>query len=172
MFKLICRVISLAMSSVLVLNLMVIPQNACAAQITVRSGTEVVVKTVTTLIPDNLRVGDMVNLVVAKNVVINGATVIKEGAKVNAEVVSAKDNNYIGIAGKIGLSLKSVEAANGSTIMLSGSKHVEGKDKMVVSIGLSLICCILFALMKGGEASIEAGTEIPGYVLSDANLTL
>jgi len=53
-----------------------------------------------------------------------------------------------------------VQAVDGTTVMLSGTKVVKGKDKMLTSIGLSLICCILFAGMKGGDASIAAGAPI------------
>jgi hypothetical protein len=42
---------------------------------------------------------------------------------------------------------------------------------MVVSIGLSLVCCILFALMKGGEATIPSGTMLEGATTMAVDVT-
>jgi len=110
--------------------------------------------------PEGLHAGDTVRLAVVSDVTVDGRVVIKAGAPVVADVVDAQGRNMIGIAAKIGIALRTVEAVDGTQILVSANKFAEGKDKMIMSIGLSLICCILFALMKGGDASIPAGTEI------------
>jgi len=92
------------------------------------------------------------------------------GAKAIADVMEAKSRNLIGIAAKLGIALRSVEAVDGSLIPITGSKVAAGKDKMVASIGLSLICCILFALMKGGDATIPSGTQINAIVAGSAKI--
>jgi hypothetical protein len=157
-----------ALATVLSFSWTFLLAGTCLAQtkVEVPSGTVVFVTTNTMISPEQAKIGDTVELTVANDVVIGGKTVIRAGAPAKGEIVASKDQNYIGIAGKIGLTLRSVEAVDGSTIQISGSKIVEGKDKMVMSIGLSLVCCLLFALIKGGEAVLPAGTQIEATVAS------
>jgi len=136
------------------------------------SGTVVIVKTNTTLTPEQLNIGDTVDLSVVNDVVIDGKVVIAAGAAARGEIVSAKKRNFIGIAGKIGMVLQSAQAVDGSSVQIRGSKIVEGEDKMVMSIGLSLICCILFALIKGGEAVVPAGVQIEAQVSSTTTVNV
>jgi hypothetical protein len=145
--------------------------NAEASTIQVPPGTQIVVTTVADLKPDNLNVGDMVALTVVSDVVVNGKVIIKAGAAAQGEVVSSKKNNFIGIPGAIGVALRTVTTVDGKNIPISASKHVKGDDKMVVSIGLSLVCCILFALIKGGEATIPAGTQMNGTTTMAVDVT-
>jgi hypothetical protein len=133
-------------------------------QVRVPAGTVVNVATNAVITPETVKMGDTVDLSVTSDVVVDGKVVIKAGAKASGEVIQSKNRNYVGIPAKIGIAVRSVQAVDGTTIILSGSKLVEGKDKMVTSIGLSLICCILFAAMKGGDASIPAGTSIQATV--------
>ena len=133
---------------------------SAGAGVQVPPGTNVMLTTTSVLNPANLHVGDMVSFTVVRDVVVDGQVVIKAGAAAQGEITSAKANNLIGIPGKISVSLRSVTAADGKPIAINASKYVEGEDKMVLSIGLTLICCVLFALIHGGEAIIPAGTEI------------
>jgi len=136
------------------------PFNVLAqTKVQVPVGTVVTVKTNTLVSPEILNVGHTVYLSVVSDVIVDDKVVIKEGATAIGEVTVSRELNYIGIPAKIGIAVRSVQAVDGSTIIISGIKLVEGKDKMVVSIGLSLIC-FLFALIKGGEADIPAGTPI------------
>lgn len=141
-------------------------------KVQIPAGTVVVLKTNSTLTPEQLKVGDTVQLSVVSDVVIDGKVVIQAGASAMGEITSSKERGMIGIAAQIGLVVRSVQAVDGTTVFLSGSKLVEGKDKMVMSIGLALICCILFALMKGGEASIPAGTQIQATVAGTTTVTV
>lgn len=139
-------------------------QSIAQDKVRISAGTVVTLKTNTTLSPKSLNVGDVVELTVVNDVVVDGHTVIAAGAKARGEITNAKERGMIGIPAELALSVKTVEAVDGSTISLYGAKVVEGKDKMLMSIGLALICCILFALMKGGEAQIPAGTQIQSEV--------
>jgi len=130
------------------------------AGVKIPAGTPVIVAVNTILTPEAVNIGDAVELSVTSDVVVDGKVVIKAGARASGEVTNAKKRNYIGIPSEIAISVRSVQAVDGTTVMLSGTKVAKGKDKMVTTIGLSLICCILFAGMKGGDASIAAGTPI------------
>lgn len=107
---------------------------------------------------------DTVNLSVTSDVVVDGKVVVKADAQTSGEVIFAKKRNYVGIPAEIGISIRSVQAVDKTTVILSGSKVIKGQNKMVTSIGLSLICYILFAGMKGIEVSIPAGTQITAMV--------
>ncbi len=141
------------------------------SNVMVPAGTTVIVTTNAVIDPETVNMGDEVEFSVTSDVVVDGRVVIRAGARASGEVTVAKKRNYVGIPAKIGISVRSVQAVDGTTVMLSGSKVVEGQDKMVTSIGLSLICCILFAGMKGGDASIPAGTSITATVAVTTSVT-
>ena len=141
-------------------------------KIEVPAGTSLTLKTVTNLSPKQLRVGDQLELVVVNDVIVNEKVIVKGGARARGEVTSSKEHSYIGIAGKMGFTLKNVTAVDGTLIPVSGNRYIEGPDKMVVSIGLSIICCLLFALMKGGEADIPSGTLVEASVMVTTPVTI
>lgn len=143
-----------------------------AEKVTIPAGTIIGLRTTTPLSPEHLNVGDLVMLAVISDVLVDGVVVIKGGAPARGEIVSSKSRNMIGIAAKIGLSVRSLEAVDGTTIPMYGTKLAEGKSKMGASIGLSLICCVLFALMKGGDASIASGTEIQATTAGTTVITV
>lgn len=166
------RIVSIiALSAFVVALLPPLPASA-AEKTTIPAGTVVGMRTTTPITPEHLNVGDLVMLAVISDVLVDGVVVIKAGAPARGEIVSSKSRNMIGIAAKIGLSIRSVEAIDGTTIPMYGTKLAEGKSKMGASIGLSLICCILFALMKGGDASIASGTEIMATTAGTAIITV
>lgn len=152
----------------------IVPNEVFADPIEVKipAGTSVLLKTNTILTPSQFNPGDTVALSVVNDVVVDGKVVISAGASAKGEITSSKDRNYIGIAGEMGFSIRSVQAVDGSTVMLSGAKTISGKDKMVLSIGLSLVCCILFGLMKGGDATIPSGTQIESMVAASTVITV
>lgn len=140
--------------------------------VTLQAGTIVNLRTDTPLRPATLNTGDRVILTVVSDVVVDGKVVIAAGAKARGEITDSKDRGMIGIPAKLALSIRSVEAVDGSTIALFGARVAEGKSKMAASIGLALICCILFALMKGGAAEIPAGTQIQTEVSGTVQISV
>lgn len=136
------------------------PHAAFSRAIEVPSMTSLLVATTQTINPSAINIGDRIPLLVVSDVKIDGVTVIAVGARAMARITQAKDAGMIGIPAAVGLALESVEAVDGTIIPISGSRIQEGKDKMFLSIGLSLICCLLFALTKGGAAEIPMGSEI------------
>lgn len=138
----------------------VLPHPAAAAQVVVPPQTPLQVATTSAINPAEVNVGDQVYLSVTAPVSVDGVVVIESGARVLARITQAKENGMIGIPAAIGLVLESAEAVDGTMVAISGSVVQEGKNKMAISIGLALVCCILFAIMKGGEAQIAPGTTI------------
>lgn len=128
--------------------------------VTVPAGTTVSLKFADTISPATKKSGDSISLVVVEDVVVDGKIVIRAGASARGEVTKSRERNFLGIPAQIGVTVKTVEAVDGKNILLSDGKYQEGSSKMVSSIALSLICCVLFALRKGGETQISQGTEI------------
>jgi hypothetical protein len=53
---------------------------------------------------------------------------------------------------------------------VSVSKSSEGESHLVLTAVLSLLCCILFALRKGGPTSIPAGTVLQAFTTMPVEL--
>lgn len=150
----------------------VLPHEVIAEKkIQIPAGTRILLRTLQTITPKEFKVGDRVNLAVASDVIINGNVVIKAGAEATGEVTVSKERGIAGQADKITISLKSVKAVDGTFVPLSGTKSVEGEEKMVMAIILALLCLPL-VLIKGGEASIPEGTQIDTLVAAQTTIAL
>jgi len=152
--------------------IMLFPHAAFAETVQVPAGTRVMLQTTSTISPATANVGDTIELTVINDVIVGGKTVVKAGARATGEITNAKERGMIGIAAELGFVVRSCQAADGTTIMLTGNKFVKGKDKMVMSIGLALICCILFALMKGGDAMVPAGTQMDAMTAATTQVNI
>lgn len=125
----------------------------------VPAGTAILLRTTSAINPASVRVGDVLNLSVANDVTVGGRVVFKAGANARAEVVKAERRGIAGKPDLIAITVQSVQAVDGASVPVSTTKTVEGEDKMVVTIILTLVC-LPFIFMKGGEAQIASGTEI------------
>ncbi|MEW6215420.1 MAG: hypothetical protein AB1478_09525 [Nitrospirota bacterium] len=150
----------------------VLPHEAItAATIQIPAGTRVLLRTIQTLTPKEFKVGDRVNLVVASDVVVDGKVVIKAGDPATGEVTVSKERGIAGQADKLTISVKSVKAVDGTPVIISGTKSVEGEEKMVMAIILALLCLPLI-LIKGGSASIPEGAQIEAMVAAQTTITV
>ena len=125
----------------------------------VPAGTAVTLATTSTLDPQMVRVGDVVNLTVVSDVVVNGKVVFKAGSPARAEITAASPRGIVGRPDKMTVQLQNAQAVDGSTVPITAAKSVEGDDKMVLTIVLTLVC-VPFILMKGGKAAIPSGSQI------------
>ncbi|RMD82079.1 MAG: hypothetical protein D6815_10085 [Candidatus Dadabacteria bacterium] len=115
--------------------------------------------------------GQAVRLSVVNPVVVNGVTVIEAGAPVMGEVSIAQTPGAIGKPAKIGVTLQYVTAVDGTRIPISGQTVVEGENKQTTSLVVTILCCVLGLIMKGGEASIPAGSQVKATTLADAEIS-
>lgn len=143
-----------------------------AEQYTVPSGTLVSVKTTSEISPENVAVGDKVDLVVVDNVIINGKVIIKAGAPATAEVTMVQKKGIVGAAAKIGITLLNAKAVNGGLVPLSGTKTIQGKDRVGESVVFTILCCLLFLFMPGEDAVIPADYQIDGTVSGTVVVTI
>jgi hypothetical protein len=123
-----------------------------------------------TLSPETTTVGETVLLTVVEDVVIDGHTVIAKGALAKGEVVRAEKQGSVGKAAALQVELRSVEAVDGTVVPVHGTKSVVGEEKQGTSLAVTILCCILGLLMKGGQAEIPAGTTVRGTIVGPASI--
>lgn len=116
--------------------------------------------------------GQALLLSVLDDVLVNGVTVVRAGAPVRAEVVLSEKKGSVGKPAKIHVAVRTVEAVDGTAIALSGTKVAEGEDKQTSSLVITILCCVLGLLQKGGDAEIPAGATLAASTISAATVTV
>ena len=109
------------------------------------------------------RPGHQFKLRVHQPVMVEGQTLIPEGALAWGEVASAARTGAVGQAGELGVRLLFVEI-DGARIRLDGQLAMTGRsaaDKVVLSV---LGFGVLGLLAKGNNAKLKAGDLIDGHV--------
>jgi len=166
-----CKVCAAITLLTFVWSMFLFPVCAIAATTTLRAGTVVTCAFSDAVDPLSVTIGQRITLTVVGAVKVAGVTVIASGAPVQAEVTQAQKQGAIGKPAVIGVRLLSVEAIDGTVVALTGVRVVEGESKQTSSLVITILCCVLGLLMKGGEASIPAGTKIDGTVVAEAQIT-
>lgn len=149
-----------------------LPPSASASEIVkVQGGVSVVLRTSQNIMPTTVQVGDPIDLIVANDVKVKNKVVIKAGARAVGTVSESSKANFLGIPGKVRIELHSVEAVDETSISIRGGKSVEGEDKMVLTIVLTLIC-LPFFLIKGGNAVVASGGTIDAVTVGTSEVTV
>src|SRR5262245_19121216 len=134
---------------------------APSENIIVPSGAEVMILTRTDLYSHTLIVGERLTFEVARDVIIDGRTVIAKGAPVEAVVTVAIPRKSFGRGGKLGISVETVTAVDGQKIKLRTALNEKGESRIGgVAILTILGGGLLGKEQKGANARIKAGTEI------------
>jgi len=132
-----------------------------AASAVIPTGTSVVLEVTALVNSEAVNPGDSVQVKVAQDVEVNGKVVIKGGTAAVAKVASVEKKGMLGAPGKITVEVVSTTDVDGKKVGLSGSLFREGKSKVVTSVLLGILICILFLFfIKGGDAEITPGTQI------------
>ncbi len=140
------------------------PISALAANLTIKEGTPVALRLEKSINSDTVYVGDPVDLVVARDVKVNGKVVISQGTRTGGEVAFVEEKGLIGKPGKIMITVRSTTAVDGTEVPLRATVTREGKSKQTLAIILGIVLCLFILLMKGESAVIPAGYEIKAYV--------
>lgn len=160
------RLLALPLALLLVLeNVCVVP--ICHAQtqkVKVQMGTLMDLVFDPAVSGDTSALGQTVTLRVVNAVVVEGKTVIAAGAPAVGEVQSAKKRGMIGSAGSLVVAAKNTTAVDGTFVPLTGTKAIDGKSKVTSAVVVTILCCVLGLLMKGGKAEIPAGTSMRASV--------
>ena len=116
--------------------------------------------------------GSTVSMAVAQDVTVDGHVVIASNTPATATVNWAEEKGMVGKAGKISFSVDATRAVDGTRIPLKATVGQKGTDKETAAVATGIICCPLFLMMKGEEASFPAGTETKAYVEGNFTFTL
>ena len=110
---------------------------------------------------ETAKVGEEVNFEVAEAVVVHGRTVIDKGAPAAGAVTEAEPKGRMGKAGKLNVSVSSVQLANGEKLALrSFGINTSNETKS----GLAL------PKLHGKETTFPQGAEMTAYVDGDQHL--
>jgi hypothetical protein len=108
---------------------------------------------------ETAKVGEEVSFEVAEPVIIKGRTVVEKGAKAAGTVTEAEPKGRMGKAGKINVSVHSVQLADGEKPRLR-SFGISSEQKSGISL----------PKLHGKETTLAQGTEMTGYVDGDQHL--
>lgn len=106
---------------------------------------------------------------VVQDIKVKDQVVIRAGARARGQVTESKKASMVGIPAKIGVELQSVEAIDGTIIPIRASKTMEGEDKIVLTVVLTLICLPLI-LLKGGDTQMSSGTTFDAFTLGTTEI--
>lgn len=142
-----------------------------AEKLTLKVGTPVLLRVEKSIVSKTAQVGDSVDLIVIRDVKIDDKIVISSGTLARGEISSVDREGAIGKPGQISITVKSVTAVDGQDVLLRASVTREGKNKQTTAILVGVLLCILgLFLIKGGGATVSAGSEIKAYVDFDIEI--
>jgi len=139
-----------------------------AREVTLAKGTQVWFIFTDSLDSKSASAGANVNLMLARDVMVDGFIVAKAGSKAVAKVVQVKKARIAGRSGILDLSLDF--SIDGKHIDLSGSME---KHDTVIQYSRSFHLKWPFGLLRtGDDVEIPAGTGLKAYVSDDTALAL
>ena len=164
--------IALLMAGIMMFTSVVPAKAETNKYVVLKAGTPVMLELLTNVTSNSSHVGDMVDFRVTNDVKVKGEVVIPAGSIARGQVTYATKNNFIGTAGEISVTVRSVTAIDGTSVPLSSAGiSNEGNDKLVVSIVLTLFC-ILGLLIKGEKGKLISGSPISASVATDVEICL
>ena len=120
--------------------------------------------------PITAHIGQRVFLRVEDPVTVEGKILIEAGARAIGEITQSAKAGSIGKPGAIGVTLRSVEAIDGTSVPISGNKVIIGEDKQTASLIVTILCCVLGLIMKGGPAEIAQGSTVEANIAMAAKI--
>lgn len=147
-------------------------------EITLRSGTPLVVEISQNYGGTNISEGQTVNIRVKFAVVIEKQIVIAAGALGSGVITRYQKPRSFGRPGMMEIQIQGVQTVDGQNVLLSGIPlNVEGENRKTLAIGLSVglglftgVGFITGIFIKGKPAEIRGGTTVNANVASDTNV--
>ncbi|MBE9257751.1 MULTISPECIES: hypothetical protein [Aphanizomenonaceae] len=133
-------------------------------EVTIPDGTEIILSTLDELSSKTARTGDLVNLRVDEDVIVEGKAVITAGTRARAEIAEAQKSGLFGRKGKLSLKILSTSAVDGTKISLLAGRNSEGGGNVGVSIAVFALVSPLGFFIKGQNAVIPVGTKIRAII--------
>src|ERR1700720_355634 len=142
-------------------------------------GTAVTLRLGRSLSSADAHAGDRVDFEVAEEVSVNRIVVIPKDSPASGIVITAHKKRRMGRAGKLDVTIDSVQLVDGEKATLRAVKESQGGSHTGIMAGgmvaTSLIvwpAAPVFLLMHGKDVTIPKGTEVTAYVSGDMKLDL
>ena len=129
-----------------------------------KEGTEIKLKFAQNVSSRVARPGQMIEFVVAEPVVVDGVTLIKQGARSIGYVADTVSAGGIGKGGAMEIRMEAVRT-RGKMVKLTGSDSLAEKRATGKVVGMTIMFGLSgFLWARGHEAKIPEGTPVTAYV--------
>lgn len=116
--------------------------------------------------------GDKVKAHVWRDVVVDGRTLISAGAPVDVRISELKKRKVAGIKGQLELEAISVDAVDGTQVMLDGGYDKEGRHRIGLAVSLGAIVAWPLIFIRGKNAELNPGTLFDSEVQTEYQIEL
>ncbi|HSJ68282.1 MAG TPA: hypothetical protein VK921_11425 [Anditalea sp.] len=141
--------------------------------VTIPSGTVIPLENANEINSATLVAGQTMDFFVRQDIKVDGTTVVKRGSLARGQVVRVQKAKGLGKEGFVEVEIRSVQAVDGSEILLTGARlFEEGDDRQTAAILLGVLVCILFLTMKGKDAVIPKGYAVDARVANDFQISV
>ena len=154
-----------------------VPANGTSKGFVLEDGTAVTLRLDRSLSSADAQAGDKVEFEVAEEVSVNRIVVIPKDSPASGTVVEAHKKRRMGRAGKLDVTIDSVQLVDGEKVTLRAVKESQGGSHAGLMAGgmvaTSLIvwpAAPVFLLMHGKDVTIAKGTEVTAYISGDVKL--
>ena len=151
--------------------------NGTSKGFVLEDGTAVTLRLGRSLSSADAHAGDRVDFEVAEEVSVNRIVVIPKDSRASGTVITAHKKRRMGRAGKLDVTIDSVQLVDGEKATLRAVKESQGGSHTGIMAGgmvaTSLIvwpAAPVFLLMHGKDVTIPKGTEVTAYISGDVTL--
>jgi hypothetical protein len=142
-------------------------------EVVLNAGTNIPLETVSMIQSDLVSLGQTIDFRVKSDVKVDGKTVVAAGSIAKGQVMRAQKAKGLGKQGFVDIQIKSVTAADGQEVFLTGGNvYQEGEDKQTLAILLGVIVCILFLAIKGKNAQVSPGYPVTTSVATTMTIKI
>jgi hypothetical protein len=119
----------------------------------------------------SVHVGQIVDLQVSRDVIVDGIVAIKAGTIVKSTVYEAKRSTAFGTKGRLGLRIKYLTLPSGDTVTFSSSDiYIQGKNRTAISV--IVFCFTYLPFPCGSKAVLKPGIEYEAMVSANTTVTI
>jgi hypothetical protein len=151
--------------------------NGIPVRVKIPEGTPIHLRLAESVSSARARVGDLLDFIVIRDVVVGGFTIIHAGNMARGSISEVKGRRFLGIGGKVSLRLDSVELINGDRVGLRGKKEVKGASRTKLMIGGMIVTSLIFLpatpvflLTRGHTSTALKSTEVTGQIDGSASV--
>lgn len=134
-------------------------------ELLLKAGTSIQLETVQPVSSKTAAKGDLVDLIVRDDVLVEGRVVVSRGTPAIGQISDARAKGAMGMSGRLMLRPLYIRLSD-TTVRIDG----EASDKGSVTAGAVIGLAILSAGFTGQSAELLKGTLLTGHVLRDISL--